>query len=119
VTLDHSHFFSFCVLEDQSSCCLTHNNGTILAKDDEVCMRGICSFNGPNLTKSKIERQYLFCNIDLQDDEFCGPREIKIERLKEVREALRIFNDRDGNSTNNTNGTGGNTTIPDGNNQTN
>ncbi len=61
------------------------------------------------MTKSRIERQYLFCNIQLSHDEaFCGLSEIKVDKLKAAKEALRIFHDLDEPS-NNTNGTNGTT----------
>jgi len=109
-TVDRSNFYSYCVLGDQSSCCLARKDGTMLSVDDPVCTQGICSYNGPNITSTKIEEQYLFCNIQVQQDYFCGPSDlIVLNNSTEDTTAILILNNSSSQS-NTTNTTGGDTT---------
>ena len=77
-SVDRSDFYAFCVLGNQSSCCLAHNDGTMLSVDDPVCTQGICSYNGWNITSTKVEQQYMFCNIQVVQDDFCGASDLLV-----------------------------------------
>ncbi|CDW78075.1 UNKNOWN [Stylonychia lemnae] len=129
LTLVPYTYFSYCVYENKESCCLMAADGFSLQPDNLICQFGRCSNNNQKLDMKKLQSQYIFCQSDIQPDEFCGPQKLKLSNYSKPSPAMQLYYDPNNvrpnstnetnNDTNNNNQTNGTTNNQNGTNSTN